>query len=214
MGIGILSSQTTKNSGPQSIEGKLVKMQEDRKGLPYIFKEDLCVWETFAVSSPHFIVIAIVLLTSYMIGLLGIYAWAIILGALLLILMCVLRAYELATATIIILHIYVDWYSGLLLPSLIVTLLLLVVFFLFRDAQHPWENPHMLWLWAAFLLLAIYPAVQGTLRAYDAVFYYPNIVAGALLTFWLGTVVAKDVKSTRKVFQMLAFIQRLAEELS
>lgn len=156
--------------------------------------------------SLYLIVIAIALLTSYIVGLLGIYAWAIILGAPLLVLMFVLRAYELATATIIILHIYVDWYLGLLLPSLIVTLLLLMMFFFFRDAQHPWENPSVLWLWIAFLLLAIYPAIQGTLRAYDAVFYYPNIVVGALLTFWLGTVVAKDAASIRKVFQMLAFI--------
>ncbi len=123
-----------------------------------------------------------------------------------MLILLVLRAYEFMAMMVIILHIYVDWYLGLLLPALVVTIVLLLLFFLCRDAQHSWQKPEVLWLWIVFLILAIYPAISGILRSYDAAFYYPNIIVGPLLTLWLGNVVAKDVHSIRRMFQLLAFI--------
>lgn len=160
-----------------------------------------------ALTPSFMLTLAVIALTvSYAVSVLGLYAWATLLGVPIMLLLVLLRAYEVATVGIVVLHIYVDWYLGLLLPALFVTLVLLFLIFLLRDAQHPWQEPSMFWLWVALLVLAIYPAVVGVLRPYDAVFYYPNIIAGALLSFWLGTVVAKDVFSTRKIFHMLAFV--------
>ena len=150
--------------------------------------------------------IFIALLISAAVSFYGIYAWAIILGAGCMTLLLFLRADELLTTIVIALHIYVDWYLGLLLPSLIVTIILLVCFFLLRSSQRPWEKPRSLWIWIVFLLLAIYPAIVGYSRPYDGAFYYPNIIAGALLTFWLGNIVAKDIATIRKIFQMLAVL--------
>ena len=150
--------------------------------------------------------IIIALLISVVVSLFGIYAWAIILGAACMTLMLFLRVDELLTTTVIAIHIYVDWYLGLLLPSLVVTAILLVCFFLLRTSQRPWNKPRFLWIWIVFLLLAIYPALLGYRRPYDGAFYYPNIIVGALVTFWLGNIVARDTASIRKIFQMLAVL--------
>ncbi len=166
-----------------------------------VHREDISLTAIFIITTA-----VVGLVASYAIGVLGLYAWAILLGIPVLLLVVVLRVYELAAIVVILLHIYVDWYLGLLLPALVVTLVLLILFFLLRDTRHSWQTPDVFWLWAALLVLAIYPAIVGVLRPYDAVFYYPNIIVGALLSFWLGTVVAKDVVSMRRVLQMLAFV--------
>ena len=166
-----------------------------------VYREDISLAVSFVMATA-----VVGLAASYAIGVLGLYAWAILLGTPLMLMVVLLRAYELAAIIVILLHIYVDWYLGLLLPALIVTLVLLLLFFLLRDVQCPWQKPDMLWLWTVLLVLAIYPAVVGVLRPYDAVFYYPNIIVGALLSFWLGTVVVKDIVSMRRVLQMLAFV--------
>lgn len=153
--------------------------------------------------------ITIELLVGGMLGRLSSYALGAIIGSMMMILITILRKDVLAAGFVVLIHIYVDWYVGLLLAAQLVTLLLLVVFFLARSPEHPWVEPRALWMWFLFLLLGIYPAIQGATRLYDTGFYYPNIVAGALLTFWLGTVIAKDVLSVRRFFQILAILAAL-----
>src|SRR5207248_5114505 len=134
------------------------------------------------------LVITIGLLAGGMLGRLSPYALGAVIGIIIMTLITVLRQDVLAAILVVLTHIYVDWYLGLLFAAQVITLLLLVVFFLARSPQHPWVEPRALWLWFLFLLLGIYPAIQGATRLYDIGFYYPNIIGGALLTFWLGTV--------------------------
>jgi O-antigen ligase len=89
-----------------------------------------------------------------------------------------------------------------------------VIFFLARSPQRPWAEPRALWLWALYLALAIFPAIRGATNAYDTAFYYPNIMFGALILFWLGTVIARDVASVRRFFNILAAFSTLLALIS
>ena len=168
------------------------------------------VWGKVPVSALFAIIaITVELLVGGMLGRLSPYALGAVIGSMMMILITILRKDVLSAGFVVLIHIYVDWYLGLLLAAQLITLLLLVVFFLARSPEHPWVEPRALWLWFLFLFLGIYPAIQGATRLYDTGFYYPNIVAGALLTFWLGTVIAKDVLSVRRFFQILAILAAL-----
>jgi O-antigen ligase len=137
----------------------------------------------------------------------GIYALAITIGACAMVLILLLRQDELAAIFILVLHLYVDWYLGLLVIAPALAGVLLLIFYLTRSPQHPWTTPRVLWLWSAFLLLSIYPAMRGlSLSRNDAAFYYPNIMVGALLMFWQGTVLARDIACARRFFKMLAVV--------
>ena len=79
-----------------------------------------------------------------------------------------------------------------------------MIFFLARSPRHTWVEPRALWLWVLFLALTIYPAIQGALTPRDILLYYPSIVLGALVMFWLGTVIAKSLTNVRLFFQILS----------
>lgn len=134
---------------------------------------------------------------------------AAVIGGCILTIMLVLRKNEALVGLVLIAHIYIDWYLGSLFDAQLLTIVLLTLFYLMRSPQHPWDYPRLPWLWLLFLVVGIFPAIQGAWRLYDIAFYYPNIIGGALVTFWLGTVVAKDVASLRRVVQILAFIGAL-----
>src|SRR6266566_3376704 len=174
------------------------------KGIEDIIRDKLFISALFPITA-----ITIGLLVGGMLGRLGPYASGLVIGAIMMILVTILRQDALAATFVVVTSIYVDWYLGRLFDAQLITLLLLVVFFLARSPQYPWVEPRALWLWFLFLLLGIYPAIQGATRLYDIGFYYPNIIAGALLTFWLGTVIAKDVLSVRRFFQILAILAAL-----
>src|SRR5438105_409731 len=75
-----------------------------------------------------FVIIAtllIVFLTGIVFGLYGLYTMAIVTGSLVMVTLLILRQDELLAAFIIVVHIYVDWYLGLLLAAQVVTLALL-----------------------------------------------------------------------------------------
>ncbi|HZO71095.1 MAG TPA: O-antigen ligase family protein [Ktedonobacteraceae bacterium] len=120
----------------------------------------------------------------------------------------VLQHDELAVVLIFAIHVYVDWYLGLALSALLLAAGLLLIFFMLRSEQYPWVKPAALWLWIAFLLLAILPALRGV-RLLDSVYYYFNSLVNALLVFWLGLLVAQDTASVRRLFKMLAFFAAL-----
>ena len=128
----------------------------------------------------------------------------LIIGALLITIIIILRQDELAATIVIAVHLYIDWYLELQAVALIMALALLVIFFLARSPEHPWVKPRALWLWALFLVLAMFPAIAGEHRAKYDIFYYPNLFLGALIFFWLGTVVARNSASVRTFFRILS----------
>ncbi|HZU04202.1 MAG TPA: O-antigen ligase family protein [Ktedonobacteraceae bacterium] len=134
---------------------------------------------------------------------------ALLIGAIILTIIIVLRQDQLAAVVVIAVHLYVDWYLGLALVAHVLALALLVFFFLSRSPRFPWGEPRALWLWGLFLILTIAPATRGALTPHDTLNYYPNIVLGALIMFWLGTVIARDTASVRRFFQVLSLFGSL-----
>ncbi len=135
--------------------------------------------------------------------------WGSIIGAIVMALIILLRLDELAATFVIVVHLYVDWYLGVPVVGMtvvgeIAALIFLFAFFLARSPRHPWVKPPALWLWILFLVLAIFPAIRGATNFIDAAYYYPNIIFGALTAFCLGTVIARDSASVRRLFSMLA----------
>jgi O-Antigen ligase len=166
--------------------------------------------EALSSISPVFIGIFIIALAlGITLGIKGSYVSAITIGASILIITLLLRQYEWIAMFILVFHLYVDWYLGMLVIALALTCLLLVILFLERSVQYPWSKPRALWLWGIFLLLAIFPAFHGSLTRYDAAFYYPNIIFGALIMFWMGILIAKDMLHTRRFFKILALVGAL-----
>lgn len=174
-----------------SMSEKIMKYQRIYKVFPLIY---LCVIGTS--------IIALVL--GIVTGITGIYIPAVVMSISFIITILVLRRREWIVVLLLVTSLYIDWYLGHLIITPMLTCLLLIVFFLTRSSEASWEKPRALWLWAMYLILAIPPALQGALTRYDAAFYYPNIVFGALLMFWLGTVLAGDVKRLRRFFQLFA----------
>ncbi len=132
-----------------------------------------------------------------------------VIGACILTIVLILQKNEILVGLVLFMHIYVDWYLGALFDAQILTVFLLVVFYLRRSPEHPWSYPRALWLWLPFLVLGIFPSIQGAWRLYDVAFYYPNIVGGAFVTFWLAMVAARDMATLRRILQILAFIGTL-----
>ena len=128
----------------------------------------------------------------------------VITGFIIMAFLIFLRQDELAVTGVIAINVYVDWFLGLHLVGLVVALTLLFIYFLGRSPQHPWVEPRPLWLWVVFLVLTIYPAIHGALMLYDAVSYYPGDVLGALMMFWLGGIIARDIVSVRLFFKIIA----------
>ncbi len=124
------------------------------------------------------------------------------------VLQAVLQHDELIAVLVFAIHVYVDWYLGLAFSAQLITLALLLIFFLSRSAQRPWVKPRALWLWIVFLVLAIFPATRG-LDLRDSIYYYFNSLFNALLVFWLGLLIAQDAASLRRFFKMLAIFAAL-----
>lgn len=192
-------------------------------------------WRTFFISSPFTLVATlVVLVVGGVVGMLipsivskaisaanvltlgetlGILTpttiWVLVISTLVLVLIIALRQDELAAAIVIAIHIYLDWYLALRVVALLMVLVLLLYFSLSRSPRYPWIEPPALWLWAAFLVLTVYPAVQGGLTLFDTLNYYPNDVFGALIMFWLGTLIARDTATVRRFFRILSALGTL-----
>ena len=128
-------------------------------------------------------------------------------GTLMMLLIMLFRWDELTVTLIIAVHILVDWYLALRLVSLLISLVFLFVCYFGRSADHPWVKPRPLLLWGLFLTLTIYPAIKGgRFSLYDADTFYPGLVFGAFMMFWLGNIIAKDISAVRRVFQFLSVL--------
>ncbi len=135
-----------------------------------------------------------------------VYGLAVV-GVLIIAIILQLRWDELMVMLIITVHILVDWYLALRLVSLLIELALLLICYFGRSADHPWVKPRSIWLWVLFLILNIYPAIKGgSYSLYDADNFYPGVVFGAFIMFWLGNIIAKDISALRRVFQLLSVL--------
>jgi len=135
---------------------------------------------------------------------------AFIIGALLFLIVLVLRQYELAVAMILVAHIYIDWFVGREIVGTTVAVGLLFLLFIVRSHEHPWVTPRAMWLWVLFLIITIPPTIQGSHGSpYNFAYYYPNTIFGALVMFWLGLLVARDEIHLGTLFQVLAVLGTL-----
>lgn len=145
----------------------------------------------------------IALLLGGMLATLSPVVGAFVIGSLGLAVIIALRQDELAVTAVMVIRLYVDWYLGLALVAQVVTIILLAIFFLSRTPQRPWAEPHALWLWILLLVVALFPALRGV-TLLDEIYYYSNVVFSALIIFWLGTVVARDVASVQRLLKLLS----------
>jgi O-antigen ligase len=137
-------------------------------------------------------------------GVFGSSFWVAVVSILLIALIISLRECELAATVIIAAGIILDWYLGFYIIAPIMGLVMLLIFFLGRSTEHPWAMPRFLWLWMLFLGLCMIPAIRGATTPYDTLTYYPNVIFGAFIMFWLGTVIARNTASIRRFFSLLA----------
>ncbi len=151
-----------------------------------------------------FVVILAALLLGGIIGTLDPIKYGFVMGIIIMALVVLLRQDELAAILVVVVSLYVDWFLGLLIVAQMMALMLLVIFFLARSPQYPWAEPRSRWLWVLFLVLTIFPAIKGATTRFDTFYYYPNLILGALIMFWLGTVVARNVTSVRRFFKIFA----------
>ena len=166
------------------------------------------IGEGFPLSSRLFLVlvpIMIALPLGVVIGRVSFLFAAGIVGALLMVLAIALRQDQLAAILVVAVRVYIDWYAGLDLATLLIVPTLLLVFFLARSARFPWSQPRVLWLWVIFLILALSPAMRG-ISFSDGIYYYSTVIFSALLMLWLGSIVARDL---RGLFILLTFFGTL-----
>jgi O-antigen ligase len=174
-------------------------------------------WETRReLISPSLIFSALVLLAGLFlgmaIGLLSPVYSAVVAGAIVLVIIILLRLDELIVMLIVGVHILVDVYLNLDVyqVALLMALVLLSACYFGRSAEHPWTGPRSIWLWVLFLILTIYPTINGaTFSLTNAIAFYLNLVFSAFIMFWLGNIIAKDFSAVRHVFQLLSVLAAL-----
>ncbi|HYU76380.1 MAG TPA: O-antigen ligase family protein [Ktedonobacteraceae bacterium] len=164
--------------------------------------------------SPSLIVSILALLASLSIGVVvgkfsPIYGAAAA-GAIVIVIIVLLRLDELTATLIFAIHIWVDTYRGLHVIAMLLALALLFFYYFGRSTNHPWTKPRSIWLWFLFLILTIYPTIHGaSFNVNDAYGFYLHLVLGAFFMFWLGNLVAKDIPSVRRLFQLLSVLATL-----
>jgi O-antigen ligase len=136
----------------------------------------------------------------------------VVVGALVTVLILLLRIDELIAALIIAAHILIDAYLGFATYqiALLMALLLLLVCYFGRSVDHPWSRPRWVWLWLVFLMLNIIPTLKG--GAFDltnSIGYYLEVVFSPFIMFWLGNILARDIAGVRRVFQWLSLLAAL-----
>jgi O-antigen ligase len=140
-------------------------------------------------------------------GWLGFFVSISVLVGLVFFLIMILRLDALVVTLIAGLHLYIDWYLGLHLVAPFLAIVFLVLCYLHRKQGHRWTIPRALWLWIIFLLITVYPAWRGGLwMMYDAASFYPSDILGALVMFWLGSIVVYDGASLRFFFSFFAIM--------
>lgn len=133
-------------------------------------------------------------------------------GALVIGIIMLLRLDELGLMLIVAVHILIDSYVGLAVyqVALLIGVVLLLVCYLGRSANRPWTGPRWILLWVLFLILTIYPTIEGgAFSLTNAIGYYLELVVSPFIIFWLGNIIAKDISAVRRVFQLLSVMAAL-----
>jgi O-antigen ligase len=128
---------------------------------------------------------------------------AFIAGAILFALVLILQQHELAVVMVIAVHLYIDWYLGYNLAALVMEFLLLGALFLARTARYHWTVPQGLWLWGLLLAVSLLPATQGITLS-DGFYYYFNVIFNSFMIFWIGLVLARNIASVRRFFEIFS----------
>lgn len=153
--------------------------------------------------------VVIALILGGIVGSLSINTTGIILGVLVMAFILFLRQNELAVALTMVASICLDWYLGTHFLALGMAAILLLILYLTRSSAHPWVAPRPLLLWLLFLGICIVPAIRGATDTYNIEYYYPNIILSSFAVCWLGSIIARDVKSLRKLFIIVSIIASL-----
>lgn len=133
------------------------------------------------------------LLLGGLLGWLGFYACIIVMIGIIFGIVVFLRLDTLSVTLVAAIHLYVDWYLGFHLIAPILAISLLLYYYLMRSPSHPWSFPRFYVIWIIFLIITIYPSIRGgLLMTYDAASFYPSDILGALLMYWLGSVVISN----------------------
>src|SRR5690348_8124588 len=101
------------------------------------------------------LVLPVAILMGAAIGALNpIYAF-LIAGALVGVIIYLLRLDAMIAAMAVAIHIVIDAFMGFAIyqPALLLALVLLIVCYMGRSEKRPWTAPYMYWLWVPFLLL-------------------------------------------------------------
>jgi O-antigen ligase len=137
---------------------------------------------------------------------------AAVVGTLITVIIVLLRLDELTVTLIVAVHILLDSYLSLDVyqVAMLISLLLLFACYFGRSADHPLTQPRSIWLWVLFLILNIYPTINGgTFGLTNSIAFYLNLVLSAFIMFWLGNIIAKDISTVRRVFQFLSVLAAL-----
>ena len=166
--------------------------------------------------SPSLVFLILALLAAPFLGVIfgvfGLIYSALVSSIIILVIIILLRLDELTVTLIVAVHILVDTYLGLDVyqVALLMALVLLSVCYFGRSADHPWTRPRSIWLWVLFLILNIYPTINGgAFRLTNSFAFYLNLVLSAFIMFWLGNIIAKDFSAARHVFQLLSILAAL-----
>lgn len=173
-------------------------------------------WAIRELISPSsiFLILAlpVALFLGMAIGVLSPVYSAVVAGAIMLVIILLLRLDELTVTLIVAVHIFVDVYLNLdtYQVAMLMALVLLFACYFGRSADHPWTGPRSIWLWVLFLILTIYPTINGgAFKLTNAIASYLNLVLSAFIMFWLGNIIAKDISAVRRVFQLLSVLAAL-----
>jgi len=166
--------------------------------------------------SPSLIFSILAILVALFLGLvIGIFSpvsSAVVMGTLITAIIILLRLDELTVTLIVVVHLLIDSYLGfdVYQVALLMALVLLSACYLGRYADHPWTRPRSMWLWVLFLILNIYPTINGgAFKLTNSIAFYLNLILSAFIMFWLGNIIAKDISAVRRVFQLLSLLAAL-----
>jgi O-antigen ligase len=151
----------------------------------------------------HVYVLAQVNKVGGILGPFGLAFWGVVV-AILIVLIILFRQDELAATIVMAISLCLDWYLATYIVAQILALALLLIFFFGQSHRYPWGEPRVLWLWILFLALTIFPAIRGATDTINTLYYYPNLILGALTMFWLGTVIARNATALRRFFKLVS----------
>jgi O-antigen ligase len=165
--------------------------------------------QTSPISVSALLVLPVALVLGVVIGALNPLYTLLFSGALLLVIIYMLRLDAPIAAAIVAVHIVIDAFMGFAIyqPALLLALGLLTVCYLGRSSDRPWTAPNLYWLWLPFLLLMIVPTLEGgAFSLTNSIGYYLPIVLSGFVMFWIGNLLGKDEASIRFAFQCIAMM--------